>query len=291
MSLFQAILLGIIQGVSEFIPVSSTAHLTIAAKALGLVTGEHPEAWTAFMAVIQLGTLSAMLIYFARDIWAMGVAFTRDLVTHGGGKGLSGYSRYSALVFYILLGTLPVALAGYESERFVEGDLTKSLLFIAYTMVLLALFLWLAEISAEHIRPLREVTWKDALVIGLAQVVALIPGASRSGTTITSALFMGFRRSAAARFSFLLSIPAVLASGILELYRVTLLMKAGAHVLNFGVVNLLVATLVSGVTGYAAIAWLLNYMLKHTTMPFVWYRLGLGTTLLVLIAAGLISPR
>ena len=291
MSILYAIILGTIQGVSDFLPISSTAHLTIAGKAMGLITDEHPEAWTAFMAVIQLGTLTAMLVYFAQDLWAMTKAVFIDLATNGRGKGLAGYSRDSALVLYMIIGTLPVLFAGYELQDVIEGNLTKSMLFIGYVMVLPALFLWLAEISADHDRTLAEVGWKDALVIGLAQVVALIPGASRTGVTIMAALFMGIRRSAAARFSFLLSIPALLGSGILELYKLIGLIGSGAEVLHYSVESLVVATVVAAVTGYAGIVWLLSFLVKHTTMPFVWYRLALGATILMLIAGGIISPK
>jgi len=258
---------------------------------MGLITDEHPEAWTAFMAVVQLGTLFSMLIYFARDLWSMAKAVFKDLATTGRGKRMSGYSRDSALVLYMIIGTLPVAFFGYEFQEFVEGSLTKSMLFIGYVMVLPALFLWLAEISPGHERTLADVGWKDALVIGLAQVIALIPGASRAGVTITAALFMGIRQSAAARFSFLLSIPALLASGVLELYKLSQLIVSGEEVLHYSLVSVVVATIAAGFTGYIGIAWLLNYLVKHTTMPFVWYRIALGTTILVLIAVGLVSPK
>ena len=290
MSFLEAVLLGFIQGLSEFIPVSSTAHLTIVGKALGIVTEEHPEAWTAFIAVMQLGTLTAMVAYFAADLRTMALAFLRDVMS-GGGKGLRGFSRDSLMVLYMILGTIPVAVVGYGLEELIEGTLTKSLLFIGYSMLLLALFLWLAEASAAHVRTLNSVTWKDALVIGLAQVVALLPGASRSGTTITAGLFLGLRRSAAARFSFLLSLPAVFASGLLELVKAVPLLAAGTGVTHFAAANLVVATLVSAVTGYAAITWLLNYLIRYTTMPFVWYRIALGSLIVFSIAAGFLSPK
>ena len=291
MSFLEAVLLGVIQGLSEFLPVSSTAHLTIVGKALGLVAGEHPEAWTAFIAVMQLGTLTAMVTYFAPDLRAMAVAVFRDVLSNGRGKGFRGYSRDSLLVFYIILGTIPVAIVGYGLEEVIEGTLTKSLLFIGYSMLLLALFLWLAETSAAHVRALNSVTWRDALVIGLAQVAALLPGASRSGTTITAGLFLGLRRSTAARFSFLLSLPAVLASGLLELVRAIPLIAAGNGVTHFAPANLLIATVVAGVTGYAAIAWFLSYLIRYTTMPFVWYRIAIGSLILLLIATGVLSPK
>lgn len=289
MSIFHAILLGIIQGLSEFLPISSTAHLTVAAQLLGLVQRDHPEAWTAFIAVMQLGTMAAMIIYFFKDLWAIAAATFRDLATHGRGRGFSGYSRDSALALYIFIGTLPVAIVGYNLHQVFESEITKNLVIIGYSMVLFALFLWLGEKGPNHTRTLSDVTWIDALVIGIAQVLALIPGASRSGTTITAALLMGINRGAAARFSFLLSIPAVLASGSLELYKLYGMFKAGEHVFHLSVLNLVVATVVACITGYAAIAWLLTYLVKHTTMVLVWYRLAFGIMLLAMIAAGLIS--
>ncbi|HUI64399.1 MAG TPA: undecaprenyl-diphosphatase UppP [Bacteroidota bacterium] len=290
MSTLHAILLGLIQGLSEFLPISSTAHLTIAGRFMGLIDYRHPEAWTAFIAILQLGTQSAMLVYFARDLWAIALSVIRDVATNGGGKGFAGYSRDSRLVLYMFIGTLPVAVVGLVFKDVIEGDLTKSILVIAYSMVLFGLILWLAEKSAQHVRSLSEVTWRDALVIGMAQVLALFPGASRSGTTITAALFLGFRRSAAARFSFLLSIPAVLASGLLELFKVAQIAQSGGHVMEFGVSNLVIATVVSAVMGYTAISWLLSYLIKNTTMVFVWYRLIVGTAILILIATGNIWP-
>jgi undecaprenyl-diphosphatase len=286
LSILQAILLGLIQGISEFLPISSTAHLTVTGKLLGLISSKNPEAWTAFMAVMQLGTIGSMIVYFFSDLWAITVSFFKDIRTHGIGRGFSEYSRDSALALYIFLGTLPVAFVGYVFDTTFEGELTKSLTIIAYTMVLFALFLWLAEKGENHTRTLKDVTWKDAVIIGLAQVLALIPGASRSGTTITAALLMGMKRSSAARFSFLLSIPAVLASGFLELYRMFGMWKADENVLHFSLPSLLVATAVAGVTGYVTIAWLLSFLLKHTTMGLVWYRLVFGILLLSAIAAG-----
>jgi undecaprenyl-diphosphatase len=288
-SILQAILLGIIQGLSEFLPISSTAHLTVAGKLLGLVQGEQPEAWTAFIAVMQLGTMASIVIYFFKDLWSITISFFKDVFSNGGGRGISGYSRDSALAFYIFIGTVPVAVVGYSFNDVIEGEMTKNLLVIAYSMVLFALFLWLAEKSEHHTRTLSDVTWKDALVIGLAQVLALIPGASRSGTTITAGMLLGMKRGAAARFSFLLSVPAVLASGFLELFKVSSMLQAEEHVLHFSALNLVVATVVACVSGYVAIAWLLSYLIKHTTMSLVWYRIVFGVLMLAMIAGGIIS--
>jgi undecaprenyl-diphosphatase len=289
-NIFIAILLGIIQGLTEFLPISSTAHLTIAGKLLDLVDLEHPEAWTAFIAVMQLGTMTAVLLYFRGDLWSMVAALLRDLRSCGNGAGMSGLAQESRMGLYIVLGTIPVALVGFLFRHAIEGVLTKSTLVIIASLVGLAALLWLAEKVARHVRALEHVRWSDALLIGIAQAFALIPGSSRSGTTITAALFLGFTRSAAARFSFLLSIPAVLASGLFELVKVVSMVRAGLDVFHLGLVPLVVATLVSGLSGYAAIAWLLRYLMKNTTMVFVVYRLALGVVLTLLLMQGILQP-
>lgn len=282
MSPLHAVLLGIIQGLTEFLPISSTAHLTLAGKLFHFIDGQHPEAWTEFIAVMQLGTLAAVILYFRRDILTMTAAVLGDLRTKG--QDLRSYTPESWMAFYIAIGTVPVAIIGYGLKHVIEGSLTKVTLVIIGSLVALAALLWLAEKVSSRLRPLQSVTWKDALVIGCAQALALIPGASRSGTTITAALFLGFNRNAAARFSFLLSMPAVFASGIFELSRI----KGSAFELGAG--NLVIATVVSAAAGYAAIAWLLRYLMKNSTMVFVWYRLGLGLLLSILLVYSVILP-
>jgi undecaprenyl-diphosphatase len=279
---FHAILLGIIQGLTEFLPISSTAHLTLTGKLFGFIDGLHPEAWTEFIAVMQLGTIAAVILFFREDIWRM----TRSVLSDLKEKGLH-YHSYSVdtwMALYIALGTLPVALIGYSLKHLIEGALTKTTLVIIGSLVALAALLWLAEKVSSRIRTLEQITWRDALLIGCAQALALIPGASRSGTTITAALFLGFNRTTAARFSFLLSIPAVLASGLFELAQIK------GTVFLLGVDNLVIATLVSGVAGYATIAWLLRYLMKHSTMVFVWYRFALGIGLTLLLLYGVMTP-
>jgi undecaprenyl-diphosphatase len=187
------------------------------------------------------------------------------------------------MALYIIIGTLPVALIGLSLKHIIEGALTKTTIVIAASMIALALLLWLAEEFARHVRGLAQITWVDALVVGFAQACALIPGSSRSGTTITAGLFLGLTRETAARFSFLLSIPAVVASGIYELAKIH-----GTFELGMG--NLLISTVVSGVVGYAAIAWLLKFLMRHTTMVFIWYRLILGVLLITLLLNDLMLP-
>lgn len=279
---FHAVLLGIVQGLTEFLPISSTAHLTLTGKLLGFVTPENTQAWTAFLAVIQLGTVAAVLIYFSKDLWGMTRALFRDVRTKE--KRFAEYSRESRLILFIVLGTIPVVVIGLLAKDVIEGVFTKNLIVIASSLIVLAIFLWIAERVASHSRSIEEVTLTDSLLIGLAQVLALIPGSSRSGTTITAGLFLKFDRASAARFSFLLSIPAVLGSGLYEL------MKIDHSVFQFGNMNLVIATIVSGISGYAAIAWLLRYLMKSTTMIFVWYRIGLGVLLFILMLTHVVTP-
>lgn len=281
MNPFYAFLLGIVQGLTEFLPVSSTAHLTLAGKLLNVIDPNHPEAWTQFIAVMQLGTVAAVIIFFRRDLWEIAASLVRDIRKPSGAEGR--FTEHSRMALYIFIGTLPVALIGLSAKKIIEGSLTKSTEVIAISMIALALLLWLAEKIARHIRGLSQVTWVDALVIGFAQVCALIPGSSRSGTTITAGLFLGLKRESAARFSFLLSIPAVVASGLYELTKIH-----GAFEPGMG--NLLISTLVSGVVGYASIAWLLKYLMRNTTMIFVWYRIILGVLLVTLLLNGLVEP-
>ncbi len=283
MDILYAVLLGIIQGLTEFLPISSTAHLTLAGEALHLVDKAHPELWTEYIAVIQLGTLVAVIVYFWRDIVSMIVSPLRDISTGALFRGMSAWNPQTRLAFYVVIGTAPVGFIGLALRHVIEGSFTKSLPVIACSLIGLALLLWTAERVARHARILEAFTWMDAIVIGFAQACALIPGSSRSGTTITAGLFMGLTREAAARFSFLLSVPAVLASGIFELS------KIHAGVFSFGIGNLALATIVAGVTGYASIAWLLRYLMKNTTMVFVWYRIALGLLLLALLASGAIA--
>jgi undecaprenyl-diphosphatase len=282
--MFDAILLGIIQGLTEFLPVSSTAHLTLTGKMLGLIVPANAAAWTSFIAVLQLGTLVAVLLYFARDLGAMTMALLTDIRTNGGGAGVRGFKPESRLAILIIVGTVPVGLAGLLLSDILHSMFTKSTVVIIVSLVGLALLLWVAEKKARHARGMEDLGFRDALIIGGAQALALIPGASRSGTTITAGLFLGCTRSVAARFSFLLSIPAVLASGIHELKGID------PGVFAFGTTNLVVGTLVAGISGYAAIAWLLRFLNSNSTMVFVWYRIALGVLLLVLLLSGHIEP-
>ena len=273
MSILQAVILGIVQGLTEFLPVSSSAHLTLVGKAMGLISPERPEAWTAFIAVIQLGTLVAVLLYFARDTARISGAFVRENLTER--RAFSAQSADSIMGWYVCIGTLPIVVIGLALKRVIEGNLTKDVTLIAWTLIILGLVLWISEWAGKQNRAMQELTWKDALIIGFAQTLALFPGASRSGTTITAGLFTGLKRETAARFSFLLSIPAVFASGVLqarEAFR--------GYIPAEDFLAVAVATVVSGIAGYAAIAFLLRFLQTHSTFVFTAYRIALGVALL-----------
>jgi undecaprenyl-diphosphatase len=283
MTWWDAIFLGIIQGLTEFIPISSNAHLKIIPVLLG-----KKDPGAAFVAVIQWGTVLAVIIYFRKDIWLITRAFLSEFATRKFGR-----SPESRLGWLIVLGTLPIVIVGLSLRKQVEGPL-RNLYAIAITAIVAALWLMWAEFyhrwrarAGRSERELYQLTWRDALLIGLAQVLALIPGASRSGVTITAALFLGTSRSTAARFSFLLSLPAVFGAGVLELWVKRHELAASQD----SVVNLVTCTIVSGLVGYASIAWLLTYLKTHTTWIFIIYRILLGAVLLVLLWQGLVVDR
>jgi len=285
MSLLQAIILGLIQGLTEFIPVSSTAHLTLAGKFMNLIDPQHPDEWTAFIAVIQLGTLIAVILFFWQDIIKIIAGFlSANLAKVDGRNANQSQREYSKLGWFIIVGTIPVAIVGLLFRHQIEGMLTKDLRIIAGSLIGLAILLTIAEVVGKQKRDIKQIRLSDAIVVGLAQVVALVPGSSRSGSTITGGLFSGLNREGAARFSFLLSIPAIAASGLLELPK-------ALHSISGGWAALVVATIVSGISGYLSIAFLLRYLQRHTTYVFVAYRIGLGLLLIWLLASGRVLPR
>ena len=298
MDIIQAIILGIVQGLTEFIPISSTAHLIFASRLTGLSQSIGAEQLTATIAIIQLGTLAAVFVYFARDIWAICYAFVRDHLallrggTHGaqelrGEAGDGFWSRLSneaRLGWLIFIGSLPIGVVGLVFKKQIEGTFTKNLWVIATMMIVVALLLLVAERVGSRRKEMENLSLRDALAVGFAQVLALIPGASRSGSTMMGGLFAGETRETAARFSFLLSIPAITASGLLELNEALEKLPAGQ------VVPLVVATFVSGLIGYASIWFLLRFLRTHSTGVFIGYRLIVGTLIFVLLALGTIQP-
>ena len=303
MSLLQAIILGIVQGLTEFIPISSTAHLIFASRLTGLYEGVEQtlraEQTTATIAVIQLGTLAAVFVYFARDIWVISYAFVRDhlALLRGQRRSESAHvangpvapatarlSEEARLGWLIIIGSIPIGVVGLLFKSQIEGTDTKNLWLIATMMIVIALLLVVAERVSKHERSMSDLSLRDALVVGGAQVLSLIPGASRSGSTILGGLLAGETRETAARFSFLLSIPAITASGLLQLKEAMVKLPEGSAL------PLVVATVVSGVVGYASIWFLLRFLRKHSTGIFIVYRLVVGVALLLLLSRGVIQP-
>jgi undecaprenyl-diphosphatase len=280
MNLQQAILLGILQGLTEFIPISSSGHLILAEQWMGLDRQMSAQQITAFIAVMQLGTLLAVLTYFSRDVIGISIGFLRGMRLQLVGQGGEEARAASRMGWLIILGTLPIGVVGVLAKRLIEGEETKNPLLIGISLIVWGVLLWVADRCGQQRLEIERIGVREALIVGIAQVFALIPGSSRSGTTITGALFAGMRRETAARFSFLLSIPAIGASGLLELREAVQLLDEA----NRG--NLLIATVVSAIVGYASISFLLSYLRRHTTAVFVVYRLVLGLIVLGIALQG-----
>ncbi len=296
MDILQAIILGIVQGLTEFIPISSTAHLVFASRWTNIYNG-NPEQITATMAVIQLGTLAAVFVYFASDILSITAAFVRDhwnLLTRKRGMRFSGtngvrpiwLSEEAWLGWLIIIGSIPIGTVGLYFKDVIEGPATKNLWIIAIMMIAIAILLAFAEIVGSQRKSLREFGLVDSLAVGFAQVLALIPGASRSGSTIMGGLFAGQKREAAARFSFLLMIPAITASGLLELKEAIQKQLLSSN--DF--VALAVGTVVAGIVGYLSIWFLLAFLKKRSTAIFIIYRIIVGVIILTLLWQGVLSP-
>jgi len=290
MTILQAIFLGLVQGLTEFIPVSSTAHLVFAARLVNLYGGAdktlQAEQTTATIAVIQLGTLLAVLIYFSRDIINILRAFISDHLAMLNARNepvRPKLSKDAWLGWLVIIGSLPVGTIGLVLKKQIEGPFTKNLWVIATMMIVVAILLMIAELVGRRDHAMDQLGVGDALAVGFAQVLALMPGSSRSGSTIMGGLFAGQTRETAARFSFLLSIPAIAASGLLELKEAMEKLPAG----SYG--SLAVATVVSGVVGYASIWFLLRYLRTHSTGVFIVYRVIVGAVILAALAAGYIS--
>jgi len=271
MSLLEAIVLGLLQGLTEFLPISSTAHLRVVPALLG-----WSDPGASFTAVTQLGTLLAVLVFFRSDLARLATSTWTALRT----RDFSGHDF--RLAAGIVVGTVPIGVCGLLFRKAIKSEL-RALWVVAAALVILAIVLFAAERLATHARDWSALRFSDAVWIGLAQALALIPGASRSGTTLTAGLFLGLKREVAARFSFLLSIPAVAAAGLLELKDVA---RDG---LDGGLlVPTLLATVVAFVSGYAAIAFLIRFLGTRSTLVFVVYRIALGLGLLGLLRAGIV---
>jgi undecaprenyl-diphosphatase len=268
-----AVVLGIVQGLTEFLPISSTAHLRIVPTLLG-----QPDPGAAFTAVIQLGTLLAVLIYFAKDLWRALRGWARSLV----GKDLGSVdARMGWGVFW---GTIPIIVFGFLFKDQIKSDQFRSLYVISATLIAMGILMWIAERYGRKVRVMESATVWDGILVGLWQCLALIPGMSRSGSTITGALFAGFDRPTAARYSFLLSVPSITAAGLYELY------DERHHIFGQNLVPAVVAIAVSFVVGWWSITFLIRYLQKHGIGIFVAYRIGLAALLLALLQFGVLKP-
>ncbi|MEK7594110.1 MAG: undecaprenyl-diphosphate phosphatase [Patescibacteria group bacterium] len=275
MDIFQAIIMGVIEGVTEFLPISSTAHLTIAENLFGYSISD-PD-MVAFTAIIQMGAVLATLVYFRQDIWR---------ILTGWFGGLLDKTRRKAdyrFGWAVIIGSIPIAVVGLLFRHQIENNL-RSLWLVSVALIVWSLVMWWADTTAKQNRHEAAITWRDTLIVGLAQCLALVPGVSRSGATISAGLFRGLDRVAVTRLSFFLSIPALLAAGLLEIVS-----KGDQISQGVGWTATIVATIVSFFVAYASVAWLLKFVSKHSFSVFIIYRIGLGLLLIVLLSTGVIS--
>jgi undecaprenyl-diphosphatase len=273
---FEAVVLGIVQGLTEFLPISSSAHVQIAQQLLGLGNMAKPQL-TAFIATIQLGTEAAVLIYFWKDIARIVRAFLGSLFSRI--KQGTDQTRDAKLGWLIITGSIPVVVIGLVFKDAIENQL-RSLWVISFTLIIFGLILGIADRFGKRQRSIEQLTTKHGLLFGLGQALAVIPGVSRSGGTISVGLFLGYSRQAAARYSFLLAIPAVVASGTYEFAKTFQDLDASQLIAT------VVATLVSFAVGYSVIVGLLKYLSRGSFMPFVIWRVGLGIVLLIMLSTG-----
>ena len=270
MDIFKAVFLGVLQGLTEFLPVSSSAHLAIFPKFFG---------WTdpgaAFTAVIQIGTELAVLIYFRRDIWAIGSGWVRGVFNKS-----ARTTHEWRMGWFVIIGSIPIVLLGVALQSLIDKNF-RNLWVIGSTLIVLGIVLGIAERVGRKNSPIENLTLSHAILFGLAQAGALVPGVSRSGATISMGLFLGYERAAATRYAFLLAIPAVVGAGIFKLKDI-----GGANA--YGAFPTLIATVVSFAVGLAVIHWLLEYVSKNSYLPFVYYRIALGALVLILIGTSII---
>ncbi len=282
MGFIEAIILGLIQGLTEFLPVSSSAHLRIAGEFLP--SASDPGA--TFTAITQLGTELAVILYFRKDIVRIIGRWFRHF---GASKGAHADSIPKndpdvRLGWLIIIGTIPIVIVGYFAQETIRS-VFRDLWLIATVLIVFGIILGLADLLAKRTRELPEMTYGHGIIIGLAQMLALIPGVSRSGSTMTAGRLLGYTRPAAARFGFLLAIPAVFGSGLYELVH-----SFGEPEGVYGYPETAVATVVAFAVGYAVIAFLMRYISNHSFLPFVIYRVLLGATVMVLLSLGVIQP-
>ena len=270
--LFKAVFLGTLQGLTEFLPISSSAHLRIFPEMFG-----WGDPGAAFTAVIQIGTEIAVLLYFRHDIWRIASTWVRALFQ----PEFRGHAD-ARMGWYVIVGSVPIVLLGILLKDVIESDF-RNLWVIGTTLIVLGVILGVADRISKDARKVADIGIRDAVLMGLAQAVALIPGVSRSGATISMGRFLGFEREAATRFAFLLAIPAVVGAGLFELKEI----PHGAN--DYGWAPTITATVVAFIVGYASIAWLLRYVSTKSYLPFVIYRIGLGAVVLSLLTAGVLN--
>jgi len=268
----QAALLGVLQGLTEFLPISSSAHLRIFPELFG-----WGDPGAAFTAVVQIGTELAVLIYFRKDIWRIASAWVRSLFDPRWRGNLD-----ARMGWFIIVGSLPIVLLGITLKDVIENDF-RNLWIIGTTLIVLGVILGIADRVGKTDRTIRQMNLKHSILLGLAQAMALIPGVSRSGATISMGRLLGYDREAATRYAFLLAIPAVVGAGLFELPEI----PHGENI--YGPWPTFVATVVSFVVGYAAIAWLLRYVSTRSYLPFVIYRIALGTFTLTMLGLGVLA--
>ena len=278
MSWWQVVVLAIVQGLTEFLPVSSSGHLAIVSRLFFA-----DDAGASFTAVTQLGTELAVLVYFARDIWRIGKAWFRGLFA--GRRPTAHRNADYRMGWYVIIGTIPICILGLLFKDEIRTGV-RNLWVIATALVAFSAVIALAEWLGRQARHADQLNWRDAVVVGVAQTLALVPGVSRSGATISAGLFLGLDRELAARFGFLLAIPAVLASGLFSLPDAFHPVLEGMSATG---PQLLVATVIAFVVGLAAVAWLLRFLVRHSMYWFVGYRVAAGATVLILLATGVVS--
>ncbi|MBF1028235.1 MAG: undecaprenyl-diphosphate phosphatase [Candidatus Saccharibacteria bacterium] len=276
MQVWHAIILGVIEGITEFLPISSTGHLTIAEKMLGYSISD--SSITAFTAIIQSGAVLATVVYFWKDISRVLMAWIRGLFVNKYRKN-SDY-KYG---WAIIIGSIPIAIVGILFKDEIETVL-RSLWFVAIALILWSLVMWWADKKAKQNLHEEDITWRDTLAVGIAQCLALIPGVSRSGATMSAGLLRNFDRVAVTKLSFFLSIPALSAAGILQI-----ISKHSAIGASVGWTATIIATLISFIVAYISVAWLLKFVAKHDYSVFIWYRVIVGVLLLIALATNFIS--
>ena len=273
MSFFEALILGLVQGLTEFLPISSSAHVQIAQQLMNLSELSRPEL-TAFIATIQLGTELAVVGYFAKDIFRIGSSWFRWVA-----RPTQVMTKDTKLGWLIIIGTLPVVILGLLFRDFIENDV-RNLWVIAWMLIGFGILLGVSDLVGKKTKQISDLNYRHGIIFGLGQALALIPGVSRSGGTITVGLFLGYSREAAARYSFLLAIPAVLGSGLFQFF------ASYQDLSQQLLVATLVATVISGVVGLSVIHFLLKYLQKGSFMPFVIWRLLVGGWLLFMLSTG-----